>query len=226
MTFIEKDGQTWIIANELAETIEYRNPRDAARKIITRNYTDFRGYETIEKIFYQGKMREVRLLNKDGVIMFCMLAKTPKATEIRRKIIEKLNQIEQMRNKMIELFAQQNQLAEKNRQEIKFLSTTVYDFNSKLQTLARAVKYLQEEHDNEPINSQKAEIISMLLRQLAKLKAVRERKEKTEQRHYKWAYGRFKTVFNIKRYYLLKNKDYKKAIGWINHNHIYILETN
>jgi len=65
VTFIEKNEQMWIIANELAEAIEYKNPRQATYDIINRNFSDFQGYTCVSNLLIQCQYCISKLLNSE-----------------------------------------------------------------------------------------------------------------------------------------------------------------
>ena len=86
---IEKDGETWVSALDVAKALEYSNPSVTIQQIIVeRNSDRFKGYSTINSLLVveggRKVKREMIFLNLKGVIAFCMLSKQPKAVQFQR----------------------------------------------------------------------------------------------------------------------------------------------
>ena len=86
---IEKDGETWVSALDVAKALEYSNPSVTIQQIIVeRNSDRFKGYSTINSLLVVEGERKVKrkmlFLNLKGVIAFCMLSKQPKAVPFQR----------------------------------------------------------------------------------------------------------------------------------------------
>ena len=86
---IEKDGETWVSALDVAKALEYSNPSVTIQQIIVeRNSDRFKGYSTINSLLVveggRKVKREMIFLNLKGVIAFCMLSKQPKAVPFQR----------------------------------------------------------------------------------------------------------------------------------------------
>lgn len=81
---IEKDGQIWIAAIDIAKALEYRNPSVAVSVMVDRNSDRFEGYLTYQNDNSGQQTRKMAFLNLKGVIAFCMLSKQKKAVEFQR----------------------------------------------------------------------------------------------------------------------------------------------
>ena len=86
---IEKDGEIWVSALDVAKALEYSNPSVTIQQIIVeRNSDRFKGYSTINSLLVveggRKVKREMIFLNLKGVIAFCMLSKQPKAVPFQR----------------------------------------------------------------------------------------------------------------------------------------------
>ena len=86
---IEKDGEIWVSALDVAKALEYSNPSVTIQQIIIeRNSDRFKGYSTINSLLVveggRKVKREMIFLNLKGVIAFCMLSKQPKAVPFQR----------------------------------------------------------------------------------------------------------------------------------------------
>jgi len=81
---IEKDGQIWVSALDVAKALEYSNPAVTISQIINRNTGRFEKYLTYQTVNSGGQNRKMIFLNLKGVIAFCMLSKQPKAVPFQR----------------------------------------------------------------------------------------------------------------------------------------------
>jgi len=81
---LEKDGQIWISALDVAKALEYSNPSATISNIIERNPERFEKYLTIQTVYAGDQRRSMIFLNLKGVIAFCMLSKQKKAIPFQR----------------------------------------------------------------------------------------------------------------------------------------------
>lgn len=79
---IEKDGQTWISAIDVAKALKYKNPSLSVKNTIERNIERFDTY--IRHIQSANTNLNSIFLNLKGVIAFCMLSKQKKAIPFQR----------------------------------------------------------------------------------------------------------------------------------------------
>lgn len=146
LQIIEENGELWFIANQVAEAVEYKNPRQATSDLLERNPTDFEGLYQSKQIAYAGQLREVTLLNEEGLYLFCMLSKTPKATQFRRWVAKFLKTFRQ--NKLALVNTELSSLSKKYDKleaDNRFIGTEYKFLRDDLSTLARAVKILELE---------------------------------------------------------------------------------
>lgn len=86
---MEKDGQQWISALDVAKALGYDNPSVAIQNIVSRNYDKFLDYSCTTKLVVRdkngvNKSRELMFLNLKGVIAFCMFSKQKQAIPFQR----------------------------------------------------------------------------------------------------------------------------------------------
>jgi prophage antirepressor-like protein len=81
---IEKEGELWFVAKDIADALGYGNSAAAVSKILIRNIDEFQGCQGVTKLVTPGGEQEVTILNEFGMYSFCMLAKTDTAVEFRK----------------------------------------------------------------------------------------------------------------------------------------------
>lgn len=89
----EHDHQLWIPRIDVAEAVGYSDPKRAAGLLIDRNRDDFLGCQGVIKLITPGGAQDTLCLNERGVYTFAFLAKTPMATQFRRRVAELLENI-------------------------------------------------------------------------------------------------------------------------------------
>ncbi|GIM48502.1 hypothetical protein DNHGIG_40510 [Collibacillus ludicampi] len=80
---IEREGELWFVAKDIATVLGYSNPTVAVSKILTRNIEEFKGCQGVTKVVTPGGVQEVTILNEFGLYSFCMLSRTEVATRFR-----------------------------------------------------------------------------------------------------------------------------------------------
>lgn len=90
----EPDAEPRIPDLRLGEALEFDRPRDI-RKLIDRNTAELERYGSICAMVAQnddprgrGRKGQAYFLNEGQALLICMFARTPKATEVRRQVIE------------------------------------------------------------------------------------------------------------------------------------------
>lgn len=91
----ENSDEVFMTAEQLGEVLEYANPRTAINTMLTRNpYLRNKEFSTDFKLkSLDGKLRNTRVFNEDGIYEVTMLSNQPKAREFRmfvRKVIKEL----------------------------------------------------------------------------------------------------------------------------------------
>jgi len=81
---IEKDGQQWISAYDVAKALEYSNPSVTVNQTIKRNIKRFENYLTYQTVNSGKQRREMSFFNLKGVIAFCMLSNQKQAVPFQR----------------------------------------------------------------------------------------------------------------------------------------------
>jgi prophage antirepressor-like protein len=81
---VEKDGQQWISALDVAKALEYSNPTVAVKNTVFRNKERFEGYSIWLPLQTKGGVQNTTMLNLKGVIAFCMLSKQKQAVPFQK----------------------------------------------------------------------------------------------------------------------------------------------
>lgn len=86
---VQKDGEIWIAAIDVAEALGYERPKQAVLDIMTKNQERFIGYIWVSKLLTQGENgisqnRKMTFINLKGVIAFCLLSNLPTAIPFQR----------------------------------------------------------------------------------------------------------------------------------------------
>ena len=86
ITLIDHHGDRWMTGEDIGLALEYADdPKNSVRKIFERNRGELEEYSTTVKLTaVDGKEREIRVYNEEGVIIITFLSKQPKAVEFRR----------------------------------------------------------------------------------------------------------------------------------------------
>jgi len=75
-----KDG--WFLGSDIGRCLEYKNPRESIYDIYRRNKNLLSKYSTVGKLpTVDGKRRQTRLYNEEGVMIIAMRSHQPKADE-------------------------------------------------------------------------------------------------------------------------------------------------
>lgn len=139
VAIIDHNGEGWITGDDIGQALEYSEPRDSISKIFERNREVLEEYSTTVKLTaVDGKERDTRVYNEEGVIIIGFLSKQPKAIAFQKSAAKILKAY---RHKNLPAQDNQhllNQLNEANQQLIDSQHTNI--------------KYLQEQLDS----SQKA----------------------------------------------------------------------
>ncbi len=97
------NGERYMPAIDVATSLGYLDPKDAASKIINRNPERFKGWTKCLLLESQKGKQQTTVLNLRGIVAFCMLSRQPKAIPFQRwadQVIEKeLKKVEQIRIK-------------------------------------------------------------------------------------------------------------------------------
>lgn len=82
---IDHNQERWMTGEDIGVALEYSEPRDSISKIFERNREELEEFSTTVKLTANdGKEREIRIYNEEGVIIITFLSKQPKAAEFRK----------------------------------------------------------------------------------------------------------------------------------------------
>lgn len=85
ITIIDHNGEGWMTGEDIGKALGYGDPRVAVHKIFDRNRDELEDYSTVVKLVtVDGKERETRVYNEEGMIIITFLSKQPKAVMFRR----------------------------------------------------------------------------------------------------------------------------------------------
>lgn len=92
---INKNGEIWISALDVAKALEYINPAQAVNTILKRNVERFEGSILVDKLstnLSYHKSESMTFLNLEGVISFCLISNQKQAIPFQKwavKILKK-----------------------------------------------------------------------------------------------------------------------------------------
>jgi len=90
-TYMEIAGQKWLTAAEVGQALEYADDK-AIHRIFNRHADEFTQQMTgVVKITTPGGMQDVRMFSLRGAHLIGMFARTPKAKEFRRWVLDILD---------------------------------------------------------------------------------------------------------------------------------------
>lgn len=91
LDIVDRKGQRWLRAGQIAHALGYRDATSAARDLYRRHASEFPDDMTqVIKLKTKGGTQDVRVYSLRGVHLFAMLARTPKAQEFRRWVLDVL----------------------------------------------------------------------------------------------------------------------------------------
>jgi len=90
--YMEMAGQKWLTATEVGQALEYADDK-AIQRIFNRHSDEFTQQMTgVVKLTTPGGMQDVRMFSLRGAHLIAMFARTPKAKEFRRWVLDILDQ--------------------------------------------------------------------------------------------------------------------------------------
>lgn len=116
-SFIRHEGQFWLTARSIGEALGYEDPSKVLT-IFERNKEELEEYSISLKLrAVDGKSREQRIFNEEGLYIISMLARTDKAKLFRRAVAKLLKELrrkqtDDIRNSGISLGLELNSLAD------------------------------------------------------------------------------------------------------------------
>lgn len=96
--FIDRDGEPWFTAEEIGKQLGYANLGDDVNRLYLKNQEELDAFSTTAKLAaVDGKAREMRVFNEEGVYLLTMLARTDKAREFRARLAKMLREMRAQR---------------------------------------------------------------------------------------------------------------------------------
>ncbi|CAA0262268.1 Uncharacterised protein [Klebsiella oxytoca] len=90
-SYMEMGGQVWLTAAEVGEALEYADDK-AVQRIFSRHADEFTAQMTgVVKVTTRRGMQEARVFSLRGAHLVAMFARTPKAKEFRRWVLDILD---------------------------------------------------------------------------------------------------------------------------------------
>jgi len=92
---IQEDGRYWMTAKEIGKALGYNDPANSMNRLYGRHKDDLEPYRgKVNLTDHLGISHETSIFNTDGMWMFAMFAKTPKAKKFRKFIVNMLKALE------------------------------------------------------------------------------------------------------------------------------------
>ena len=222
LQIIEEGGELWFIANQVSEALEYKYPGQATFDILKRNPVDFEDLTLSKQIAYAGQMREVTLLNEEGLYVFCMLAKTEKAVQFRRWVSQFLKTFRQNRLALVDKeLALMSKDHDKLKEDYQFISSEYKFLRDDVSLLARSVKTLELEKEkelNRCITTEQVYIMRKEVWKLADRISILKGEGFADNETKKALWQTLKRSLNIDIYFkyeLFSVKQFNSAISWL-----------
>lgn len=90
-SYMEMAGQIWLTASEVGQALEYADDK-AIHRIFNRHADEFTSQMTgVVKVTTPGGMQDMRVFSLRGAHLIGMFARTPKAKEFRRWVLDVLD---------------------------------------------------------------------------------------------------------------------------------------
>lgn len=91
VSVIDQNGEGWMVGEDIGKALDYSEHRDSISKIYERNRDELEEYSTTVKLTaVDGKERETRVYNEEGVMMIGFFSKQPKAVTFRKWAVKVL----------------------------------------------------------------------------------------------------------------------------------------
>jgi len=146
-SFIEHNGQFWLDARTIGEALGYETPGVSINTLYDRNkeeLDDFSTYITLMSV--DGKEREQRIFNEEGIYIISMLARTDRAKLFRRAVAKLL------KKRRAEMIAQAHEKGIYDGvNQVRLLETRLRKTGKDLAWLHTAVKYHRMGLSNEEV---------------------------------------------------------------------------
>jgi prophage antirepressor-like protein len=82
ISLISYHNTGWFSGHDIGKCLEYKKPRKSIHDIYRRNIKLLTKYSTVRKLpTVDGKCRQIRLYNEEGVMIIAMRSRQPKADE-------------------------------------------------------------------------------------------------------------------------------------------------
>lgn len=135
-SFIEHNGQLWLDARTIGEALGYED-NAAIFKLYERNQDELEDYTTtVSLTAVDGKEREQRIFNEEGIYIISMLARTDRAKLFRRAVAKLL------KKRRAEMIMQAHQKGIYDGvEQVRILETRLRKNGKDLAWLHTAVKY-------------------------------------------------------------------------------------
>ncbi len=161
----EVAGEYCLNSNQVAHNLDYNDPIKATLNILTRNKHDFRGAVLVPNLGMNNiQLTEAQIgnltyaflssnevyLTEQGVYLFIMLSRKPKAVPFRRWVSELIKSHRQNRLALVDTeFARLSKNDAKQDNDISFVSSEIKLLHDHVSLLASEVKRLQVSEDKE-----------------------------------------------------------------------------
>lgn len=90
---IDHNNESWMTGDDIGKALEYNHPRQRINEIFDRNRDELEEF-SIERNLRStdGKLRDTRVYNEEGVMLISMFSNQPKAKAFRRWAVQVLKQ--------------------------------------------------------------------------------------------------------------------------------------
>jgi prophage antirepressor-like protein len=139
VSVVDHNGDGWMTGDDIGTALEYNHPRDSVTNIFERNREELEEYSTTIKLMaVDGKERDIRVYNEEGVMMIAFFSKQPKAAAFRKWAVGVLKAY---RNK--ELTQQSQEIISLQTQLVESLKTQLNQTNLHLQLMSDRAQQAQ-----------------------------------------------------------------------------------
>jgi len=94
ISIIDHNDEGWMTGEDIGNALGYKDPRNSIRRIFERNKDELEEYSmTVKLTAVDGKERDARVYNEEGVMLISMFSSQNIAKEFRRWAVRTLKQV-------------------------------------------------------------------------------------------------------------------------------------
>jgi len=223
INFYTEKGELLVPSNDLDRGVGYASPKESESKLFNRHKSELAHLTRVVKLTTpRGGAQLTRCYTEEGVLKFCMFARTEKAAIFREWAVKKLKTCRKnfLDYASVEL-AQLHTVTDKLTQGYDFISSEMNHFRNDITTLALEVKRLQNIEDqklNRCITTEQKYVMRKEVWKLADRISILKGEGPANAEYKKAVWERLKKDLKIDIYFkyeLFSVRQFEAAINWL-----------